>query len=197
MKKEKLFVPLSEARLPTAYGHFRMLAFEGPLAEMPHVVLTNLSGTWPEAVPVRIHSECMTGDVFGSLRCDCGEQLHASLRYLAEKGGVLIYLRQEGRGIGLINKLKAYQLQDEGLDTIAANHALGFASDERSFQDAVAILESLGIHRIHLLTNNPQKVEVFKGSSIQVEERIPLRMDAGAENEAYLRTKKDSMGHWL
>lgn len=195
--KDKLYVPLSEARLPTAFGHFRMLAFNGPLAEMPHVVLTNLSGAWPDAVPVRIHSECMTGDVFGSLRCDCGEQLHASMRFLAEHGGVLIYLRQEGRGIGLTNKLKAYALQDNGMDTIAANHALGFASDERSFQDAVAILRSLGVERIQLLTNNPQKLEAFDCSGIEVVERIPLSIPSGKDNEAYLRTKREGMGHWL
>ena len=148
-------------------------------------------------VNVRVHSECITGDVFGSTRCDCGEQLDASLKHINQHGGVLIYLRQEGRGIGLVNKLKAYNLQDEGFDTIVANHQLGFATDLRSYEAAITILKSFGIQRINLMTNNPEKLDAFENSGIHVESRIPIVISPVADNERYLQTKKDGMGHML
>jgi GTP cyclohydrolase II len=189
--------PLVRAGLPTSHGKFDMYAFDSGVEEMPHVALVHGTVASDAAVLVRIHSECLTGDVFGSIRCDCGEQLHESLRLIEGQGGVLVYLRQEGRGIGLVNKLKAYNLQDEGMDTISANHALGFHSDERDFAPAIGILKSLGVRSIRLLTNNPDKLFVFEDSSIEVVERIPLSIPARPENAFYLRTKKEAMGHWL
>ncbi|MEN9348236.1 MAG: cyclohydrolase [Bacteroidota bacterium] len=188
---------LAKAQLPTVSGPFDILAYEGQNAEMPHLVLATPHLKINGVVNVRIHSECMTGDVFGSTRCDCGEQLHASMEYLQKNGGVLLYLRQEGRGIGLVNKLKAYKLQEEGMDTIEANHALGFEADQRSFEDAVQILQSLGIQAIHLLTNNPEKMNAFDGSRITLHSRIPLQIKARPENQGYLDTKRNDMGHLL
>ncbi len=173
-----------------------MDAFDSGREEQPHLVLRN-TGIGADVVNVRIHSECITGDVFGSTRCDCGEQLSASLNYIAEHGGVLIYLRQEGRGIGLVNKLKAYNLQDEGFDTIVANHQLGFATDLRNYEAAIALLKHYGIQRINLMTNNPEKLDAFENSGIHVESRIPVVILPVADNERYLQTKKDGMGHML
>jgi len=181
--------------LPTIYGKFTVTAFRSAFEDFPHLALYNCKWKSGDVVHVRIHSECMTGDVFSSVRCDCGEQLAASMKYLEDFGGVLIYLRQEGRGIGLVNKLTAYNLQDEGMDTIRANHALGFHADERNYSDAVDILTALNISKIHLLTNNPDKVDVFKDSRVQVVSRIPLEIDPRPENRQYLKTKKESMGH--
>lgn len=175
-----------------------MLAYAAsPNERMPHVafVADGFDPTLP--VPVRIHSECMTGDVFSSRRCDCGEQLHISLRIAAERGGVVIYLRQEGRGIGLINKLKAYNLQDAGLNTAEANTHLGFDVDARQYECAVAILQDLGIHSVELITNNPDKVDALRRSPIQVAKRIPLVIEPQADNLEYLQTKQDLMGHLL
>ncbi len=173
-----------------------MEAFDSGREEQPHLALHN-EGIRGDIVNVRIHSECITGDVFGSTRCDCGEQLSASLKYIEQHGGVLIYLRQEGRGIGLVNKLKAYNLQDEGFDTIVANHQLGFATDLRSYEAAITILKSFGIQRINLMTNNPEKLDAFENSGIHVESRIPIVISPVADNERYLQTKKDGMGHML
>ncbi len=191
-----LFSQLVSARLPTVYGQFVMDAYDSGREEMPHIVLHN-QGVRSEVVNVRIHSECLTGDVFGSTRCDCGEQLTASLKYIEQHGGMLIYLRQEGRGIGLVNKLKAYNLQDEGFDTIVANHQLGFETDLRSYDAAVTILKHYGVARINLMTNNPEKLEAFEDSGIHVESRIPVVISPVADNERYLQTKKDGMGHML
>jgi GTP cyclohydrolase II len=191
-----LFSHLVSARLPSAYGQFVMDVFDSGREELPHIALHN-EGVSNEAVNVRIHSECITGDLFGSTRCDCGEQLKASLNYIHENGGVLIYLRQEGRGIGLVNKLKAYNLQDEGFDTIVANHQLGFATDLRTYDAAIAILKHFGIQRINLMTNNPEKLEAFENSGIHVESRIPIIISPVADNERYLQTKKDGMGHMI
>jgi GTP cyclohydrolase II len=187
---------LVESRLPTVYGDYRILAFDSGREELPHLAL---SGSWSLDGPVnvRIHSECMTGDVFGSTRCDCGEQLAASLKYIEENGGILIYLRQEGRGIGLVNKLKAYNLQDEGMDTIRANHALGFHTDMRDFSLAVEILKFMGVEKINLLTNNPEKLDAFAKSGIEVVNRIPLTIEPRPENRHYLLTKKQGLGHLL
>lgn len=191
-----LFSQLVSARLPTVYGQFVMDAYDSGREEMPHIVLHN-QGVRSEVVNVRIHSECLTGDVFGSTRCDCGEQLSASLKYIEQHGGMLIYLRQEGRGIGLVNKLKAYNLQDEGFDTIVANHQLGFETDLRSYDAAVTILKHYGVARINLMTNNPEKLEAFEDSGIHVESRIPLVIAPVSDNERYLQTKKTDLGHML
>ncbi len=150
-----------------------------------------------QPVLVRIHSECMTGDLFGSHRCDCGEQLDQSLHLVAGRGGVVIYLRQEGRGIGLINKLKAYNLQDQGLNTADANTHLGFEVDARQYDLALEILSDLGIRQIHLLTNNPDKIEAIEHSDIEIVSRVPLIIPPRTENRAYLETKRALMGHLL
>lgn len=187
---------IASSRLPTQHGEYRMLAYTSPFPEFPHVALERI--TDPEAtVPVRIHSECMTGDVFGSVRCDCGEQLKASMAHFEEHGGLMIYLRHEGRGIGLVSKMKAYNLQDQGVDTVEANHALGFHTDERDFSPALEILKDLGVSRIQLLTNNPEKVHTFDGTGIEVVERLPLEIKVRPENQAYLSTKANTLGHFL
>ena len=189
--------PLVSANLPTTHGEYDMLAFHSGKAELPHIALVSKELDKSGVVDIRIHSECLTGDVFGSLRCDCGEQLQATMRHFEEHGGVLLYLRQEGRGIGLVNKLKAYNLQDQGLDTAEANIALGFHADERDYTPAIAILNSLGIKQVRILTNNPEKFEAFENSGITVIERLALKMPSHRENEFYLDTKKRVFGHWL
>lgn len=188
----------AEVRIPTRWGNFNMIAYADRENEpMPHVAMVHESCKVEEPVPVRIHSECMTGDIWGSRRCDCGPQLDKAMRLAAEQGGAVIYLRQEGRGIGIINKIKAYRLQDEGLNTIDANIHLGFDADSRSYETAIAILRDLGITAIRLMTNNPEKMQAFEGSGIAIVERVPLIIDPGQENEGYLRTKQDQMGHLL
>lgn len=188
---------ITETRLPTAWGDFRMIAYANEPLEMPHLALVAGQPDANQPALVRIHSECMTGDVFGSARCDCGEQLHESMALVGKQGGVVLYLRQEGRGIGLINKMKAYNLQDVGFDTAKANTCLGFEVDGRSFDIAIAILEGLGIQHVRLLTNNPEKLAVFEGTSIEVVERLPLIIPPQAENLHYLQTKQSVMGHLL
>ncbi|MCB0761039.1 MAG: GTP cyclohydrolase II [Flavobacteriales bacterium] len=188
---------LAETTLPTVHGNFIMLAYDSGKDDFPHVVLVNGDLSAHHPVDVRIHSECMTGDVFSSVRCDCGEQLDTSMHHFGQKGGILIYLRQEGRGIGLVNKMKAYNLQNEGLDTIKANHALGFHTDERNFEDAIEILHDLGVNRINLLTNNPEKIDAFTNSGIEVVERIAIEIRPREENAAYLKTKRSGMGHFF
>lgn len=188
---------LVSARLPTLHGAFRILAFDSGNALMPHLALVSREVSGDEPVHVRVHSECLTGDVFGSTRCDCGEQLSGALDYIGGLGGVLIYLRQEGRGIGLVNKLKAYNLQDEGMDTFEANHALGFGSDERVYPAAIAILLQLGIRRIHLITNNPEKIAALDSAGIEVVSRIPIVIPPRPENVDYLEAKKSLRGHLL
>ncbi len=165
--------------------------------KMPEVVLCTENLDLNKPVNVRIHSECMTGDLFGSQRCDCGEQLEYSLRYISRYCGVIIYLRQEGRGIGLINKLKAYNKQDDGLDTLEANLALGFHADDRDYSNAIDILRDLGITKINLLTNNPEKLSAFEDTKIKVEKRIPVIIQPVDDNLEYLKTKKTSFGHLL
>lgn len=175
-----------------------MIAYADRAGErMPHLALIADGFDPNNPVPVRIHSECMTGDVFGSRRCDCGEQLDASLHIAAEKGGVVIYLRQEGRGIGLINKLKAYNLQDLGLNTAEANTHLGFDVDARQYECAVSILQDLGIREVQLITNNPDKVEALRRSPIKVLSRMPLVIAPHEDNRDYLETKQNLMGHLL
>jgi GTP cyclohydrolase II len=189
----------AEALMPTEWGIFRLLAYarrsDDPL---PHLALIadNFDETQQPTL-LRVHSECMTGDVFHSNRCDCGEQLDFAMQQAATEGGIVIYLRQEGRGIGLINKLKAYQLQDKGLNTAEANLHLGFEADARTYHDAATILKDLAIEKVNLLTNNPLKVKALQDEGIIVVHRLPIIIEPKAENSFYLRTKRDLMGHLL
>ena len=186
---------LAAARLPTRFGEFRILAFPGETTNREHIALA--LGDMAGEVVVRIHSECLTGDVFHSDRCDCGEQLDMAMERIAEAGsGIIIYLRQEGRGIGLVNKLHAYNLQDEGLDTVEANEELGFSGKMRQYGDGVAILKCLGVSRVALLTNNPAKVTALREAGLTVR-REPHTVTPKAENRDYLRTKASKMGHLL
>lgn len=189
---------LSEAGIPTEFGNFQVIAFgDNDDDYTPHLALVSEKADLSQPVLVRIHSECITGDTFGSLRCECGEQLVTSLHRIGKEGGILIYLRQEGRGIGLVNKLRAYKLQDEGLDTVEANVHLGFEPDERHYDVAVDILEILDVHEIVLMTNNPEKVEAIKESSVKLVSREPLIMPTRDSNEAYMKTKASYFGHYL
>ena len=185
-------------RLPTQYGPFTVHAYEATQLQAAHLALVCGQVQDVPAPLVRIHSECLTGDMFGSTRCDCGQQLATALDAIQREGhGVLIYLRQEGRGIGLVNKLRAYNLQDRGLDTLEANLALGFKADHRDYRAALAILADLQIETIRLLTNNPDKVSEFEGSAIHVAARMPLNIPPNQENLHYMKTKRDRFGHWL
>lgn len=187
-----------QTELPTKWGVFTVYAYsDSPEDMQPHLALVHSHTQTSGAVPVRIHSECLTGDLFHSLKCDCGEQLQAALDYISEYGGILIYLRQEGRGIGLINKLQAYNLQAQGLDTIEANVHLGFKPDQRDFGISVQILEDLEVREIDLLTNNPEKISAIDESSIRLRTRIPLVIPPMTENEKYLEVKAKIMGHLL
>jgi 3,4-dihydroxy 2-butanone 4-phosphate synthase/GTP cyclohydrolase II len=186
---------VARASLPTRYGTFEIFVYD-TLEHKEHVALA--VGTIDDGGPVlvRVHSECLTGDVLGSSRCDCGEQLEDSLRFLQEQGrGILLYLRQEGRGIGLANKISAYALQEQGLDTVEANLALGLPEDAREYRVAAEMLLDLGVWRVHLLTNNPAKIAGLERYGVEVVERIPLGMAPNPSNLGYLRTKKEKMGH--
>ena len=196
---EKLISKASEAKLPTKYGEFKIVAFENAINGEHHVALVMGDvASENEPILVRVHSECLTGDAFHSLRCDCGEQLDAALREIAEAGkGVLLYMRQEGRGIGLVNKVRAYELQDEGKDTVEANVLLGFPADMRDYGIGAQILYDLGIRKIRLLTNNPKKLVGLAGHGLEMVERVPLQIKENEVNKFYLRTKKDKMGHML
>ncbi len=188
----------AEAPIPTQYGEFMSIAYSVDHNDkMPHMVFINPSTDFHKTVNVRVHSECMTGDVFGSFRCECGEQLQGALEYIANNGGVLIYLRQEGRGIGIINKLHAYTKQDEGYDTAEANKVLGFGYDDRTYEDAITILTDLNIKAINLITNNPDKIKAIESSAIYVNKRVVLDIEPKIENMGYLRTKKEKFGHQL
>lgn len=190
---------VAHAQIPTPFGPFEMLLFREPGTGVEHVALVKGGTENAENILVRVHSECMTGDLFGSLRCDCGDQLRLSLQKIEADGtGVIVYLRQEGRGIGLANKLEAYNLQDHaGLDTVAANIALGFRADERDFRPAAEILHYLKVRSAKLMTNNSAKVEALEKCGIQVVERVPVVAEVRRENAFYLRTKAEQMGHHL
>ena len=188
---------LAQTTLPTKYGDYIMMAYDSGVEDFPHIAMVKGKISQEYPVNVRIHSECLTGDLLHSLRCDCGEQLDASFRYFEKNDGIILYLRQEGRGIGIIKKMEAYNLQNQGMDTIEANHALGFHADQRDFGIAVEILSELGVKKINLLTNNPDKIEAFENSPVQIVHRIPLEVQAREENKNYLHTKKNGMGHLL
>lgn len=208
LRRERLVQRIEEVSLPTRYGDFRMIVYRSQVDPEPHLALVygdlgcpDPHGQVPdqhEPVLVRVHSECLTGEVFGSLRCDCSEQRDRALQAIVAEGkGVFVYLRQEGRGIGLLNKLKAYRLQDEGLDTVEANHRLGLPADKRDYGIGAQILRDLGIRRLRILTNNPKKVQRLEVYGLEVVEQLPLEVPPNPRNREYLRAKRDKLGHLL
>jgi 3,4-dihydroxy 2-butanone 4-phosphate synthase/GTP cyclohydrolase II len=195
---ESLVVEQVEVEMPTVYGDFKLRAFKDQSNDQDHLVLTKGSWTEDEPVLVRVHSSCLTGDIFGSCRCDCGPQLHKAMELINEAGkGAIVYMNQEGRGIGLLNKLKAYKLQEEGLDTYEANEKLGFKADERDYGIGAQILRSVGIRKMKLMSNNPKKRTGLIGYGLEIVENIPLEIQSNAHNEHYLKTKRDKAGHTL
>jgi 3,4-dihydroxy 2-butanone 4-phosphate synthase/GTP cyclohydrolase II len=198
MRHERLVRKVAEANLPTRHGAFKIHGYESAIDREQHVALTLGEIAADDPVLVRVHSQCLTGDIFGSGRCDCGEQLEAALQMIAREGkGVLLYLRQEGRGIGLLHKIMAYQLQDQGKDTVEANEALGFKADQRDYGIGAQILAELGVRRMRLLTNNPRKFVGLEGYGLTIVERLPIEVPAHDLNRRYLRTKKEKLGHIL
>ena len=198
LKQESLVERGVEVDMPTKYGHFRLIPFQQLESGLEHIAL--IKGTWEpdEVIPVRVHSSCLTGDLLGSMRCDCGAQLHAAMREIDRIGkGVVVYMNQEGRGIGLMNKMKAYKLQEEGMDTVDANLHLGFRADERDYGVGAEILRKVGVRKMRLLTNNPVKRIGLEAYGLEITENIPIEITPNSHNEHYLRTKKERMGHTL
>lgn len=199
MRKELLIRRAAETVLPTPFaGEFKTIVYENDVDHAQHLALVKGDIDPNEPVLVRVHSECLTGDVFGSQRCDCGDQLHAAMAQIAEEGvGVILYMRQEGRGIGLVNKIKAYALQDQGQDTVEANEALGFSADLRDYGIGAQMLAELGVSKLRLMTNNPKKIVGLEGYGLKIVERVPLEIEAHGKNIKYLQTKREKMGHLL
>lgn len=197
MKYEKFVRRAVETKLPTRYGgEFRLIAYENDLDRKEHLAFVKGDISEDDVVLVRVHSECLTGDVFGSMRCDCGEQLRVAMSMIEQEGkGVLLYMRQEGRGIGLVNKIKAYSLQDEGKDTVEANEALGFSPDLRDYGIGAQILADLGVRKMRIITNNPRKIKGLEGYGLSVVERVPLEVLPTKDNIHYLKTKREKLGH--
>lgn len=196
IKRDSLIDEIVRVDMPTQYGHFKLVAFQEKNSSNEHLAL--IKGSWEpnEPVMVRVHSSCFTGDILGSLRCDCGEQLHKAMQMVEQEGrGIILYMNQEGRGIGLLNKLKAYRLQEEGLDTVEANLHLGFQTDERDYGVGAQILRHLGVTKIRLISNNPKKRVGLVGYGLEIVENLPIKVDANPYNEKYLQTKKDKLGH--
>ena len=198
LKREILVKSVAEANLPIEYGNFKIYIFSNLVDNLDHIALVLGDIKDDEPTLIRVHSECLTGDVFGSLRCDCGEQLNASLKLISENGsGILLYMRQEGRGIGLINKIKSYALQEDGYDTVEANHKLGFPSDPRDYGIGAQILLKLGVNKMKLITNNPKKRVGLESYGLEVVELVPMEIEPNTHNKYYLSTKKNKMGHFL
>lgn len=196
IKRDSLIEEIVRVDMPTQYGHFKLVAFQEKNSSNEHLAL--MKGSWKpdEPVLVRVHSSCFTGDILGSLRCDCGEQLHQAMKMVEKEGqGVILYMNQEGRGIGLLNKLKAYRLQEEGMDTVEANLHLGFQTDQRDYGVGAQILRYLGVTKLRLITNNPKKRVGIIGYGLEIVENIPIRVDPNPHNEKYLQTKRDKLGH--
>jgi len=197
-RHEKLVRRVAEAKLPTKYGDFNIIAFKSDVDPAEHIALVMGDVSTPDPILVRVHSECATGDIFGSLRCDCGDQLAFAMKSISDEGrGAIIYMRQEGRGIGFHNKIKAYALQDQGLDTVEANVELGFEPDLRDYGIGAQIMKDLGMQNIRLLTNNPKKVISLEGHGLKVTEIVPVEIPPNPYNKSYLLTKKEKMGHLL